>query len=70
MSGLSQSPAFYIGWDVGVWNCDKSAQSRSAIVILDANWRIVGKLWRGNPCTTSNASNACENGGFPKGGSM
>lgn len=27
MSGVSQSPAFFIGWDVGGWNCG-NAESR------------------------------------------
>lgn len=39
---------FYIGWDVGGWNCDKNGKSRDAIVILDAALQIVGKPWRGN----------------------
>ena len=48
MSHNSQSPTFFIGWDVGGWNCDKNAESRDAIVILDANLAIVGQPWRGN----------------------
>ena len=36
MSGVSQSPDLFIGWDVGGWNCDNNADSRDAIVILDA----------------------------------
>jgi len=39
---------FYIGWDVGGWNCDKNQKSRDAIVIIDSNLSIVGKPWRGN----------------------
>ncbi len=39
---------FYIGWDVGGWNCDKNRASRDALVILDGNLSIVGKPWRGN----------------------
>ncbi len=39
---------FYIGWDVGGWNCDKNQNSRDAIVILDANRRLVRKPWRKN----------------------
>ncbi len=39
---------FFIGWDVGGWNCDKNGKSRDAIVILNQNLEIVGKPWRGN----------------------
>jgi len=39
---------FYIGWDVGGWNCDKNANSRDAIVILDESRSIIGTPWRGN----------------------
>lgn len=41
-------PSFYIGWDVGGWNCDKNPRSRDAIVIIDRMQEIVGKPWRGN----------------------
>ena len=37
MSTGMQAPAFFIGWDVGGWNCDKNGESRDAIVILDAD---------------------------------
>lgn len=50
------APLFYIGWDVGGWNCDKNGKSRDAIVILDAVLQIVGKPWRGNLRTTINAA--------------
>ncbi len=40
--------SFFIGWDVGGWNCDKNRASRDALVILDAALRIVGEPWRGN----------------------
>jgi len=56
MSHVSQSPSFYIGWDVGGWNCDKNGKSRDAVVILDAGLQIVGKPWRGNLRTTINAA--------------
>ncbi len=46
-SGLL-APAFFIGWDVGGWNCDKHSKSSDAIVILDANLAIVGEPWRDN----------------------
>lgn len=39
---------YYVGWDVGGWNCDKNQKSRDAIVILNASRRQVGKEWRGN----------------------
>ncbi len=39
---------YFIGWDVGGWNCDKNPRSRDAIVILDAGKRICGTPWRGN----------------------
>lgn len=45
----SQSPkTFYIGWDVGGWNCDKNGKSRDAIAILDSELALCGKPWRGN----------------------
>jgi len=40
--------SFYIGWDVGGWNCDKNTTSRDALLILDADLSIVGTPWRGN----------------------
>ncbi|AKB31597.1 hypothetical protein MSSIH_0907 [Methanosarcina siciliae HI350] len=58
-----QEPAnyFFIGWDVGGWNCDKNANSRDSIVILDSALVIVGKPWRGNLRTFINeAKNAKE----------
>lgn len=42
------SSAFFIGWDVGGWNCDKNGKSRDAIAILDARLSLVGRPWRGN----------------------
>ena len=39
---------YYVGWDVGGWNCDKNPNSRDAISILDENLKLVGKPWRGN----------------------
>lgn len=50
------SPAYFIGWDVGGWNCDMNGKSRDAIVILDAYRGIVGKPWRGNLRSTINAA--------------
>jgi hypothetical protein len=48
MSSASQTQSFFIGWDVGGWNCDKNGKSRDALVILDAGLNIIGKPWRGN----------------------
>lgn len=48
MKHNATSPSFFIGWDVGGWNCDKNGLSRDAIVILDGSINIVGKPWRGN----------------------
>ena len=35
---------FYLGWDVGGWNCDKNALSRDALVLLNAKGEWVGCL--------------------------
>lgn len=48
MRNAAQTHNYYIGWDVGGWNCDKNSKSRDAIVILDASLAIVGQPWRGN----------------------
>jgi len=48
MSAAGQSAQFFIGWDVGGWNCDKNRESRDALVILDAERHLVGTPWRGN----------------------
>jgi hypothetical protein len=45
-----------MGWDVGGWNCDKNGKSRDAIVILDAELKLVGKPWRDNLRTEINAA--------------
>lgn len=47
-SSPRKSGAFYIGWDVGGWNCDKNGKSRDAIAILDSELALCGKPWRGN----------------------
>jgi hypothetical protein len=47
---------FFIGWDVGGWNCDHNGKSRDAIVILDDRRMVVGEPWRGNLRTTINGS--------------
>lgn len=48
MKSDAQRPSFFIGWDVGGWNCEKNGTSRDAIVILDEKKDIVGTPWRGN----------------------
>jgi hypothetical protein len=48
MSGAERSGHYFIGWDVGGWNCDKNGKSRDAIVVLDTSLAIVGRPWRGN----------------------
>jgi hypothetical protein len=54
MSSQPQPTTLYIGWDVGGWNCDKNNKSRDALVILDADLKLIGKPWRGNLRTTIN----------------
>lgn len=60
MTQLHPALVFYVGWDVGGWNCDKNGKSRDAIVILDAALQIVGKPWRGNLRTTINAATGAD----------
>ncbi len=48
MKPAAAPPSFFIGWDVGGWNCDKNNKSRDAIVILDDTLAIVGEPWWGN----------------------
>lgn len=38
----------YIGWDAGGWNCERNANSRDALIVLDADRNLVGEPWRGN----------------------
>jgi hypothetical protein len=47
---------YYLGWDVGAWNCENNSKSRDAIVILDSNKDIIGLPWRGNLRKTINES--------------
>jgi hypothetical protein len=47
---------YFIGWDVGGWNCDHNGASRDALVILDADLAIVGTPWRGNLRESINAA--------------
>jgi hypothetical protein len=45
---MSKLSVFYISWDVGGWNCEKNANSRDALAILDADLNLIGQPWRGN----------------------
>ncbi|KQA97545.1 hypothetical protein CGT92_15215 [Vibrio metoecus] len=45
---MTAPQVWYIGWDVGAWNCEKNANSRDALVVLNAKGELVGKPWRGN----------------------
>lgn len=56
MMSLSPKRSFWVGWDVGGWNCDKHANSRDAVVILDETLRVAGAPWRGNLRSTFNAA--------------
>ncbi len=49
---------FYLGWDVGGWNCDKNPSSRDAIIILDQAGTILGHSWRGNLTQVFNQANS------------
>ncbi|MBS7414493.1 hypothetical protein [Pseudomonas syringae] len=51
---LKDSQKFYVGWDVGGWNCDRNPASRDALVILDSARELVGVPWRGNLRNTLN----------------
>jgi hypothetical protein len=53
---MSKPSVFYIGWDVGGWNCDKNAKSRDALAILDADLNLIGQPWRGNLTDAINAA--------------
>lgn len=44
---MSAGAAWFIGWDVGAWHCDKG-DSRDALVILNDQGKLLGKPWRGN----------------------
>ncbi len=60
MSSVTQHQDFYIGWDVGGWNCDKNSRSRDAVVILDTSLAIIGQPWRGNLRNSINAVQTSE----------
>ena len=56
MSERTQPIRFFVGWDVGGWNCERNPKSRDALVILDASANLVGRPWRGNLARTINES--------------
>lgn len=45
---VTASLGFFIGWDVGAWNCDKNRNSRDALVVLDGQRQLIGQPWRGS----------------------
>ncbi|WP_445426020.1 hypothetical protein [Alishewanella sp. HL-SH06] len=45
---MTVQQAWYIGWDVGAWNCEKNANSRDALLVLNQHGELVGQPWRGN----------------------
>ncbi len=47
---------WFIGWDVGGWNCDNNPRSRDAIAILNEQGELLGAPWRGNLRDTINQS--------------
>lgn len=65
MKSDAKSLSFFIGWDVGGWNCDNIPNSRDAIVILDNNLVIVGQPWHGNLRVC--IANAITTGGLAQG---
>ena len=48
MKSDAKSLSFFIGWDVGGWNCGNNSNSSDAIVIHDNKLVIVGHSWWGN----------------------
>ena len=45
MNDTPKVSRFFVGWDVGAWNCDANRNSRDALVILDSDGQIVGQPW-------------------------
>lgn len=47
---MREPTTYFIGWDVGGWNCDKNRNSRDAICVLHepSQLEIVGRVERGN----------------------
>jgi hypothetical protein len=57
---VKEKATYYVGWDVGGWNCDKNPASRNALVILDSARELVGTPWRGNLRTLLNQADSSE----------
>ncbi|MAF69417.1 MAG: hypothetical protein CL591_02245 [Alteromonas sp.] len=49
---------YFVGWDVGGWNCARNRNSRDALVILNCRNQIVGTPWRGNLSPTINSTSS------------
>jgi hypothetical protein len=47
---MSDTNTYFIGWDVGGWNCDKNRNSRDSVCVLSHNQQLVveGEVKRGN----------------------
>ena len=45
---------YFVGWDVGGWNCDRNSKSRDAIVVINRSGTECGTPWRGNLRSTIN----------------
>jgi len=50
--GLRPLDHYFVGWDVGGWNCARNPRSRDALVILNAEGVLLGSVWRGNLAAT------------------
>ena len=51
---------YYIGWDVGAWNCKTSSKSCDALVVLNENGFLEKEPFRGNIKGVLNESNSVE----------
>ncbi|KPW19626.1 hypothetical protein ALO83_102548 [Pseudomonas cannabina pv. alisalensis] len=60
MRPVKEKFTYYVGWDVGGWNCDKNPASRDALVILDSARALVGTPWRGNLRSLFNEASSAE----------
>lgn len=47
---MSEQATYFVGWDVGGWNCDNNRNSRDAICVLHdpSQVAIIGRVRRGN----------------------
>jgi predicted nuclease with RNAse H fold len=55
IGGLSVTN-YYLGWDVGGWNCDRNRNSRDALAVLGVSGSRIGETWRGNLRSSINES--------------